>query len=64
MWLFKPGVLEALSCEVAARLADQNMANDTGVFTFDAYKIPMQGQKNKKERKDRKKGGNEKSESI
>ena len=61
--MFKPGVLEALSGAVAARMADQNTANDTGVFTFAADKITMQGQKKKKGRKDRKKGGKEKSES-
>ncbi|VAI50628.1 unnamed protein product [Triticum turgidum subsp. durum] len=53
MLLFKPGILEALSGAVAARLADQNTTNDTGVFTFAAGKISMQGQKKKRERIER-----------
>lgn len=62
--LFKPGVLEALSGAVAARLVAPAMANgDTAMFTFTARKNLMQGQAKRKERKCRRKGS-EKSENV
>ena len=50
--LFKPGVLEALSGAVAARLATQN-ATDNPIFTFNASKNSMQGKIKGKGRKGR-----------
>jgi hypothetical protein len=51
--LFKPGVLEALSGAVAARLATAN-ANDASTFIFNAKKNPMQVQPNRKSKKGKK----------
>ncbi|XP_044319149.1 uncharacterized protein [Triticum aestivum] len=62
--LFEPGVLEALTGAVAARLASPATAMESGVFTFTAKKNPMQGNAKRKERKGKKKGGDEKAESA
>ena len=54
--LFRPGVLEALSGAVAARLATKN-TTDTPIYTFNATKKSMQGKTKEKGRKGKKGGG-------
>ena len=59
--LFKPGVLEALSGAVAARLAAAS-ANTGDVFNFSAKKKPMQVKPKSKGEKKKKEGGIERAE--
>ena len=54
--LFQPGVLEALSGAVAARLTTKN-TTDTPIYTFNATKKSMQGKTKEKGRKGKKGGG-------
>lgn len=53
--LFQPGVLEALSSAVAARIAtaDGGTKNNAVRFTFSAAKNSMQGNSKKKDKKKR-----------
>ena len=55
-------MLEALSGAVAARLAVQGTTNESAIFKFSAEKNPTQGKSMRKERKDKKRAGNEKTE--
>ena len=62
--LFEPGVLAALTGAVAAGLASPATAKESTMFTFAAKKNSMQGHTKRRERKGKKKGGDEKVESA
>lgn len=64
--LFQPGILEALSGAVAARLAvaGSETATDIANFKFSDVKTHTQGHPRKSEKKYSKKGGRKRSENA